>query len=393
MDMQENTRMYKRNKVLALILTAAMSVIGTQTAVAETTSDVIGIEAYGGDLSAKIYEDIEFSVENLGVSSMALGSIINPSANTTTAQRILEYKRVYDNGTDHIWMSQEQSKAVDDFLAQWKSAYISSGMSDEDKFKTIYDYMTSTITYEDNAPNEQSSYGALIDKRCVCGGFTNGFLKMANACGLDAKYLAVSNHAMNLVNVSEKWYATDTTMKIYNNCTTAGVYYLHTTPELDISIEEKVKIINERNQNRGQTIADENVKIQGFTQEAFSRNAVFHVYDENLVPELVNYVIGNLDTHQRSQRIFMILYTDGNDFTNFHRMRFSYNGKQDRIHKVVASELKGRQIGGKTIKESSSCNIRYRKELGEDGMDTFSRLWSDEAGQTFVLLDCQIYLE
>ncbi|MCC8024875.1 MAG: hypothetical protein LIP16_06195 [Clostridium sp.] len=379
--------------ITTMVLAAGIALGEAQTVTAETTADVIGIEAYGGDLSAKTYQNVEFSVENLGVSSMALGSIINPSSNIVTAQRILEKKQFYDNGTDGSWMNQDQSRAVEDFLNQWKAANISSGMSEEDLFRTIYDYMTSTITYEKEAPNGQSSYGALIDKRCVCGGFTNGFLKMAKACGLDAKYLILSDHAFNLVNVSGKWYATDTTQKVYNSRSTVGVYYLHTTPELDDAIEEKVKAINERNQNKGQTIDDENVKYQGFIQEAWNENAIFHVNDENLVSGLLDYVMGKVDANQYRQRIFMILYTDGNDFTNFHKMQFSYNGMEDRIHKVVAAELKGRNTGRKAIKQTSSCNIRYRKELGEDGMDTFARLWTDEAGQTFVLLDCQLYFE
>ncbi len=305
--------------ITTMVLAAGIALGEAQTVTAETTADVIGIEAYGGDLSAKTYQNVEFSVENLGVSSMALGSIINPSSNIVTAQRILEKKHFYDNGTDGSWMNQDQSRAVEDFLNQWKAANISSGMSEEDMFRTIYDYMTSTITYEKEAPNGQSSYGALIDKRCVCGGFTNGFLKMAKACGLDAKYLILSDHAFNLVNVSGKWYATDTTQKVYNSRSTVGVYYLHTTPELDDAIEEKVKAINERNQNKGQTIDDENVKYQGFIQEALNENAIFHVNDENLVSGLLDYVMGKVDANQYRQRIFMILYTDGNDFTNFHK--------------------------------------------------------------------------
>jgi hypothetical protein len=60
-------------------------------------------------------------------------------------------------------MSQEQNIAVEHFLTQWKEAYISNGMSDEEKFKAIYDYMISTITYVEGAPNDQSSYGVLIE--------------------------------------------------------------------------------------------------------------------------------------------------------------------------------------------------------------------------------------
>lgn len=386
-------RTIKHKSMLALLLAATISLPMVMESMAETTADLAGIEVYGGDLSAKNYKGIDFSVENLGVSAMALGSIINPSSNTTTAEQILQKKLFYDNGTDASFMSQEQNAAVEAFLGQWKAEHITDGMTDEEKFKAIFDYMTSTVTYDKNAANPQSSYGALIERRCVCGGYANGFLKMAKACGLDAKFLILSNHAINLVQVSGKWYATDVTQNIYNNSSTTGVYYMHTTPELDSSVEEKVAKLNERNQNKGQTINGENEKYQEKVNEAFAAQAIFHMNQENLIPSLLDYVENKIDAGQFNQKIYMILYTDGRDFTEFHRTRYDYNGTQERIHKIIAGKLKGQTIGGKIIKQTSSCNIRYRKELGEDGMDTFARLWTDEAGQTFVLLDCNIYLE
>ena len=71
----------------------------------------------------------------------------------------------------------------------------------------------------------------------------------------------------------------------------------------------------------------------------------------------------------------------------------SYNGMQDKLHHVIAENLRGMEAGGKTIKDTSSCNFRYSKELGEDGMQTIHSLWTDEAGADFAIVDCQIYLQ
>lgn len=383
----------RKKKILIVALVALLGITTVIPAMAETTSDVVSIEVYGGDLQAKKYKEVEFSIENLGVSTMALGSIINPSSNIVTAEKILEKKRFYDSGTDAGWISQEQNTAVESFLIQWKETHISAGMTDEEKFKVIYDYMISTITYAE-APNDQSSYGALIDKRCVRGGFSNGFFKMAKACGLDAKYLLLPSHALNLVRVSGKWYATDVTNKVYNNALTTGVYYMHTTPELDPSIEEKIEKINERNRNKGEAFAEENKKYQGYIAEAISKNVVFHISDANLIPGILDFVENEIDTSStRQQHIYMVLFTNGKDFTEFMRTKFDYNGKQNLINKIIGSELKGKSIGGQMIKDNASCIVRYRKELGEDGMDTFARLWTDEVGQNNVLLDCSIQLK
>ena len=384
----------EKKKLLLFLLTTVLSITATMPSLAVSTSDVINIEVYGGDLSAKKYKEIEFSVENLGVSGMALGSIINPSGNTSTANKILERKRYYDNGNDSYWMNQEQATTVENFLTQWKKTYITNGMSDEEKFKTIYNYMVSTITYEDNARNNQSSYGALIDKRCVCNGYANGFLKMAKACGLDTKFLLSPSHAINMVEISGEWYATDVTQKYYKNAITTAIYYMHTIPENSPSIAEEVKKINERNIKKGDSLNEQNEKYKVCYEKAISENVQYHISDENIIPNMLDYLENNIETDtQKKQHLYIVLYTDGKNFTEFMRTKFNYNQKYDSINKIIASELKERPINGSTIKSNASCIVRFKLELGEDGMDTFGRLWIDENEQNYVILDCCVQLQ
>ena len=87
----------------------------------------------------------------------------------------------------------------------------------------------------------QSSYGAFIDRRCVCGGFANAFMSLGKACGLDVKYVFEIEHAFNIVKLDGKWYAVDATKKYYKNKDTSSAYYYKDIPEGDKSIEEKVQ--------------------------------------------------------------------------------------------------------------------------------------------------------
>ena len=344
----------------------------------------------GGTLEAKTYEGIEFSLENLGVSSMAVGSILYPKANTVTAQRILEKKAFYETGTDSSWMTSQQQNAVDQFIADWKSGYIQDSMSDEEKCRVIYDWLTENVTYDKSAPNDQSSYGALIDKRCVCGGFANSFMALGKACGLDVKYLIATNHALNLVNLDGRWYLMDATQKKYKGGSTTDVYYLHTTLEGEESVEEKVEERKEKYANRTSEIAGDNERHSQWAGESIAEGAVYQADDGDLIPEILDYVYGEVIGKNSSQRINVVVYTGGRNFQEFNKMEYSYNGVTGRMDDVLEEAVIGQEVNGFLIGDTSSCTITWQKNSGTDGVTTFVTTWKDENGQDYVILSFNI---
>lgn len=363
----------------------------------DLAADYSQLDIYGGDLSAKVHDGIEFSMENLGVSGMALGSIINPAANGATARKILEYKKLYNTGTDDFWLTAEQKAASDAFVASWKAKNITSGMSEEQIARKIYDYLTTTITYDKSAPNNQSSYGALIDKRCVCAGFAHGYHRLGTACGLEVRFLYKPNHVFNLVKISGKWYTVDATAKQYKTASTTAVYYMPVTPENDKSIEEKVEAINETNSTRTERVSGENAGYQEAADEAMARGYVFHISDANLIQELVDCFCGQVDPSSKvvQQKTYAVVYMDGKTYSEYSKLQFTYNGKTDSLHHIVAGEIQSSTIGGYEIKDDNrtACNPRPFRETSEDGMRTFSRLWTDENGETFMLYQAHISLD
>ena len=134
-----------------------------------------------GTIEPKDYKGITFSTDNLGVSDMAVGSIMYPVYNTVTAREILLYKSYYDTGTAPALMNSTQQEAVQSFVSTWVSQHISPPMSDEEKCRTIYDWIVEHVIYDSQAPNSQSSYGALTEGRCVCAGYTNAFLQLGHS--------------------------------------------------------------------------------------------------------------------------------------------------------------------------------------------------------------------
>ncbi len=349
------------------------------------TSDSIGT----GTLEPKIYDGIEFSIENLGVSDMAIGAIMYPSANKVTAQHILEKKAFYETGTDDERLTATQRNVVDNFVSQWVSQHIDSSMSDEEISETIFNWLVENVSYDDNASNPQSSYGALIDKRCVCEGYANAFMRLGKACGLDVKFILTSNHAFNLVKLSEKWYLVDPTQNYYKDKSSTGVYYMHTIPEGEISIEEKKAERLEKQAGRGDEVALENESNLASAEMAKNKGFIFYADDSNLIQNILDLLYEQIEGFNHSQGIEMLLYTGNREFKEFNKLTYNYNGFTGRIDDVLEAAMEGQNVNGFTIGDTSSCTIRWLKDVGSNG-SVYVNTFKDDAGNDFVLIDFNI---
>jgi hypothetical protein len=107
--------------------------------------------------------------------------------------------------------------------ASWiVSKYINEDMSKFERADALHRYLTDTVEYEhdyDNNPNAFTIYGALLDGRAVCQGYTQAYKLLLHMAGIES--LVVSgvanddNHCWNLVNYGSKdfpeWYNVDVT--------------------------------------------------------------------------------------------------------------------------------------------------------------------------------------
>lgn len=99
--------------------------------------------------------------------------------------------------------------------------------SEYEKVKQIHDYLATTISYDIDAPHNQTLYGALVDRACVCAGFANAFKYLCGLNGISSVYVSGmvdsqpdAGHAWNMVRVDGKWYYVDTT---WDNTKTFGI--------------------------------------------------------------------------------------------------------------------------------------------------------------------------
>lgn len=99
---------------------------------------------------------------------------------------------------------------------------LTSGLngSDYNKAKILHDRLIDHVEYV-SAENDQNAYGALVEGKAVCNGYTRAYQHLMNKVGIPAWYVAGASvnpatstsiaHAWNLVKLDGDWYYTDVT--------------------------------------------------------------------------------------------------------------------------------------------------------------------------------------
>lgn len=141
------------------------------------------------------------------------------------------YSYSYSGGTYYItltytvtyYTSAAQEADVDKKIASLKSSLRlnDASMSDYQKIKAIYHYLTENVTYDydhlddDTYKRKHTAYAALIDKKAVCQGYAVLFYRMALEAGIDARYISgIGNggpHGWNIVRLGNYYYNLDAT--------------------------------------------------------------------------------------------------------------------------------------------------------------------------------------
>lgn len=95
------------------------------------------------------------------------------------------------------------------------------GKTDFEKIRVVHDYLVDTVSYDGSlkGTNSHNLLGALIDKTCVCEGYSKAFKYILNKMGFN-NIIAVGKarsikgtevHSWNYVKVNNNWYAVDPT--------------------------------------------------------------------------------------------------------------------------------------------------------------------------------------
>lgn len=102
---------------------------------------------------------------------------------------------------------------------QWILAYASRLGTNIEKVKAVHDYILHTVDYIPSSTFNQSAYGALVRKECVCAGYAKAFQylmhKLSIPCtaitGIGTSNTGTERHQWNMLELDGEYYIMDTT--------------------------------------------------------------------------------------------------------------------------------------------------------------------------------------
>ena len=129
------------------------------------------------------------------------------------------------------------TKAQEDELSNRLKSVVESlnlkGLTDYQKAKAIYKYITENVKYDHEGLNDDSdylkytAYGALVEKSAVCQGYANLLYRMLLEQNMDSRIITSTelNHAWNVVELSGMYYYLDSTWDSASDGKDAGEKY------------------------------------------------------------------------------------------------------------------------------------------------------------------------
>lgn len=169
---------------------------------------------------------------------------------------------------------------------------IDPSWDDKEKALAIHDYLGQSITY-DFTPNDQTPYGALVEKRCVCNGYATSYEMLMDFLGIQTIRVVSEpmNHAWNMIKLDGDWYHVDNTWDDVNINDLADPYvsynyFLRTDDEMQ---RDDLRHYDWNSQEiTARSKAFENLPRKGCEAYVFSEDAWFYSGKEGLMKATYN---------------------------------------------------------------------------------------------------------
>jgi len=254
----------------------------------------------------------------------------------------------------------ELEAAMDEFeeATQKILAGITPGMSDYAKEQHIHDMITSQVVYDLESPNAHNAYGALVEGRAVCDGYSEGFGYLLQRMGIQTfQALGSSINPGTGAPEPHSW----TYVRLEGN-------YYHVDTTWDSQVDEIFHMYF--NQNDAEMLDDHTPKPTAFALPVCDSREAF--YFEGKVENLETYtvdIISNL-MKENGNKVHVYIASDPEVFYEW----LSMNVGAIRKRLGVSGTFKCRQVG----REFSLALVASTAEL--------SGTISGNAGQTTVSL-------
>lgn len=177
-------------------------------------------EYYQSAIEAFMYDNPQ--VFYINVNKMYL-NIESKKYSTKTTYNVYVSNGAETNYLAEGFYSKEQINEYEKKLQKVKTQVISSlSGNGYDKIKKIHDYLVDNTSYDStlSKTNIYNAYGALINKECVCEGYSKAFKYLLDEAGIQNVIIIgkgtnsegkTENHSWNYVLLNNNWYAIDVT--------------------------------------------------------------------------------------------------------------------------------------------------------------------------------------
>lgn len=134
---------------------------------------------------------------------------------TTYGSRYVSMKIQYNCSKEE----KETKEAQIESMAEQILAAAPKGTDEYAKIKYVYEYLVSSVEYEDGAPDNQNIYSAMVNKKTVCAGYAKANQYLLEKMGISCIYVTgdATNsqgtrlHAWNIVSCNGNYYYVDVT--------------------------------------------------------------------------------------------------------------------------------------------------------------------------------------
>lgn len=174
-----------------------------------------GIESYSSDIyiSQKVYQDDLEKVYDAIINTAPLELISTTRKydykyNSITGE-ITKVKPSYSVTLEERNRMEEEVKAVADRIVTSVE-----GLNTFETLKTFHDYIITHCDYEKSGGNYSNAYGALVEGKAVCEGYSRAFKYLCDMVNIPCELVfgtAEISHMWNLVRIDGQWYHIDVT--------------------------------------------------------------------------------------------------------------------------------------------------------------------------------------
>ena len=91
--------------------------------------------------------------------------------------------------------------------------WVPQDASQAEQVKAVHDWLCKNVLYGGSTDERYNAYGAIVNRRAVCQGYSAAMISALRVLGIDACYAMheEANHAWNIVSVDGLWYHVDAT--------------------------------------------------------------------------------------------------------------------------------------------------------------------------------------